>query len=527
MPLQINSSLASILTALASSEGNTPAPSAGTLESAFKQVLTRFQAAFEESPRQRSWDSPALLASPALGGQEPSPVDKGEILAGLKAVRQPLEAALQDLQVEMGEIGQDLLEADAGFEQVEQLQLGDSGDLRKNLIRWRQRLGAILQSLQAEENQTQLPLEEENLSGEILKDLKTLRERVEAALSTQVSAEQGRSAAGEDKASAAFQLAEAVFPLGQLLRPDTEGPDGESARTEVALPPEYPSAGQAVDVAAPQVAAEKTIFPAAEAQLAPSLPDTGIDRAAQVAVTAMDQTLEPATLRMSEPQALPAPVEAPKPAEAEAFAPLSTMLKTVAVEGSSQPNLQAPSLKPSPKGDAMMGQPPVSLLAEIAGSLTPSSPQGGEKAVLALPTPFGHPAWADELGQRLVWMHGKSIRAAELHLNPPELGPVSVRIQVHDDQTSVQFASPHAAVRDAIEAALPRLKDLFEARQLPLTQVEVAQQSLPDRSHSHARREPFAFAQDYSANPEEKEELGQENRQPSMTIGRRLLSLYA
>lgn len=525
MPLQINSSLASILTALAASEGNTPAPSAGTLESAFKQVLTRFQAAFEESFRQSSWDFPALLASPALGGQEPGPVDKGEILAGLKAVCQPLEAALQDLQVEMGEVGQDLLEAAAGFEQAEQLQLGDSGDLRKNLIRWRERLETILQSLQVEGNQTQLPLEEENLSGEILKDLKTLRERVEAALSAQTAAEQERSAAGEDKASAAFQLAEAVFSLGQLLRPDTEGP--ESARTEVALPPEYPSAGQAVDVAAPQVAAEKAIFPVIEAQLAPSLPDTGIDRTAQVAATAMDQTLEPATLRMSEPQELPAPVEAPKPAEAEAFAPLSPMLKTVAVEGSSQPNLQAPSLEPSPKGDAMMGQPPVSLLAEIAGSLTPSSPQGGEKAVLVLPTPFGHPAWADELGQRLVWMHGKSIRAAELHLNPPELGPVSVRIQMHDDQTSVQFASPHAAVRDAIEAALPRLKELFEARQLPLTQVEVAQQSLPDRSHSHARREPFAFAQDYLANPEEQEELGQENRQPSVTIGRRLLSLYA
>lgn len=261
------------------------------------------------------------------------------------------------------------------------------------------------------------------------------------------------------------------------------------------------------------------------------LPDAAVNQDTQVAVTSTDQKLEPAPLVISQLKDLAAESEVAKPVETGVLVKSGSLPESAAPGGSSQTDFQAPGPGSDPKSYGM-GVPPPLTLGEVAGpTFTPSSMlQGGDRPVMELHQPLGHPEWADELGQRLIWIHGKSIQAAEIRINPPELGPVAVRIQIHDDQTSIQFASPHAAVREAIEAALPRLKELFDARQLPLTQVEVAQQSLEDRSHSHARREqPHAAAQDYQVNAreEELEESEQERGRLKVNIGSRLLSLYA
>lgn len=95
-------------------------------------------------------------------------------------------------------------------------------------------------------------------------------------------------------------------------------------------------------------------------------------------------------------------------------------------------------------------------------------------------TPFGRPDWSDDFGERVVWMTGKGIQSAELQLNPQHLGPVEVRINLSQDQASVQFVAHHAAVRDAIEAAIPKLREMLGAQQLNLADVSVAQQSFQD-----------------------------------------------
>jgi flagellar hook-length control protein FliK len=54
---------------------------------------------------------------------------------------------------------------------------------------------------------------------------------------------------------------------------------------------------------------------------------------------------------------------------------------------------------------------------------------------------------------------GNGLRAATLKLNPEHLGPVEVRVLVQEQQASIAFTAQHAAARDALEAALPRLRD--------------------------------------------------------------------
>lgn len=95
--------------------------------------------------------------------------------------------------------------------------------------------------------------------------------------------------------------------------------------------------------------------------------------------------------------------------------------------------------------------------------------------------PFGQQGWDQALGDRVVWYANQQIQNAEVRLNPPHLGPLEMRISVDNDQASVSFTSHHAAVRDALENAMPRLRDMFADSGLNLVNVNVSQHSLPDQ----------------------------------------------
>ncbi len=101
------------------------------------------------------------------------------------------------------------------------------------------------------------------------------------------------------------------------------------------------------------------------------------------------------------------------------------------------------------------------------------------------------PDWGNELAQRLVFMHKQSIPAAQLNLNPKHLGPVSIRVDVDNDKTSIAFSVQHGVVKDAIEAALPKLKEMLGGQQLNLVDVNVSQQQSEQKSSS-----PFMMSSD-------------------------------
>lgn len=102
-------------------------------------------------------------------------------------------------------------------------------------------------------------------------------------------------------------------------------------------------------------------------------------------------------------------------------------------------------------------------------------------------TPVNHPAWGNQVGEQLAFMiHGK-IHSAEIKLNPAHLGPMEIHVSLNDDQASVSFVSAHAPVREALDAALPRLRDMLEQQGLNLVNVDVS-------AHSGSRHETFGQA---------------------------------
>jgi len=96
---------------------------------------------------------------------------------------------------------------------------------------------------------------------------------------------------------------------------------------------------------------------------------------------------------------------------------------------------------------------------------------------LAVEPKVGAPGWDGALGQRVLWMATKQQQVAEIRLNPPNLGPLEVRLTITNDQASAQFVSHHPAVREAIEAALPRLREMLADSGINLGNVQVGSES--------------------------------------------------
>jgi flagellar hook-length control protein FliK len=104
----------------------------------------------------------------------------------------------------------------------------------------------------------------------------------------------------------------------------------------------------------------------------------------------------------------------------------------------------------------------------------------GEKLTPAV----GTPAWDQALGQKIVWMATGAQQSASLTLNPPDLGPLQVVVHVSNDQASATFISAHPDVRHALEAALPKLREMMGDAGIQLGQSTVSAGN-PNQQDTH------------------------------------------
>jgi flagellar hook-length control protein FliK len=112
----------------------------------------------------------------------------------------------------------------------------------------------------------------------------------------------------------------------------------------------------------------------------------------------------------------------------------------------------------------------------------------------ALETRVGAHGWDQGLGDKLVWMAGHGQQVAELHLNPPDLGPLKITLTLNNDQASAQFVSAHLAVREAIETAMPRLRDMLADSGITLGNTSVSADAFREQANSQPQPEPRGYA---------------------------------
>ena len=183
--------------------------------------------------------------------------------------------------------------------------------------------------------------------------------------------------------------------------------------------------------------------------------------------------------------------------------------KTSATSGASVPSgkaepgklaidaqLAATAKAGSAVGDAIIKEAPADL-SRLAAQLQPGVLQQAAAAV-AVPADkltgrVGTPAWDQQLGQKVVWMAAGGDQSATLTLNPPDLGPVQVVLTVTNDQADAAFMSAQPEVRQALEAAMPRLREMMSEAGIAFGSATVSagtpeQQDQGNREASGGRR---------------------------------------
>ncbi len=147
--------------------------------------------------------------------------------------------------------------------------------------------------------------------------------------------------------------------------------------------------------------------------------------------------------------------------------------------------------------------------------------------VVTIQKPFAQPGWQQDFGERITWVVNKAMESAQLRLNPPQLGPVEVRVNFSQDQANVAFSSQNTAVREAIESAIPRLRDLMSNQQLNLGDVDVSPHSFTDQrgSGQHENQNNGELEAEPEVSPDVRAQENTENE--GLTISSNgLLSYY-
>ncbi|MDH7942978.1 flagellar hook-length control protein FliK [Pseudohongiella sp. SYSU M77423] len=121
-----------------------------------------------------------------------------------------------------------------------------------------------------------------------------------------------------------------------------------------------------------------------------------------------------------------------------------------------------------------------------AASMAPAA-RGADSSLMLQVGSFGQAGWGDNVARQLMVMTANGINSAQIRLDPPELGTLTVRVQMVDQSATVNFVSQHAMVRDALDAQIPRLQDLFRNEGIDLLDVTVSDQQTSAQGDGHGQ----------------------------------------
>ncbi|TVT76974.1 MAG: hypothetical protein FHP92_06885 [Denitromonas halophila] len=129
------------------------------------------------------------------------------------------------------------------------------------------------------------------------------------------------------------------------------------------------------------------------------------------------------------------------------------------------------------ESSSMPGNMGSSALNAAMGGVQVPAADRPQAAQAALPIHVGTPAsdatWGDAVANRVLWLVGQNNSKAELILTPPHLGKLEISLTVTGDTTTAQFTAATPAAREALEQAMPRLREMLEQAGVTLTDSNV------------------------------------------------------
>lgn len=264
---------------------------------------------------------------------------------------------------------------------------------------------------------------------------------------------------------AALQLAAAIdVAAGLVATPaadpaqEAAAPAGDAATQPPQLPDVLLGLALPVDLAKPAPAAALGAAPAQSAD-----PDVTVGERAGRSAPALQLQVPAERAGKAVPQA--AAIQAARPDDNAA---------PVATAGAAFPERLAAATQTETARAAeglaeLMNHPALRAAVHPAMAEAVAAPASGRLAPAV-----GSDAWPRALGEKLVWMAAGAQQTASLTLNPPDLGPLQVVLNVSNDQATASFFAAQPEVRQALESAFPRLREMMNEAGIQLGQATVS-----------------------------------------------------
>lgn len=322
----------------------------------------------------------------------------------------------------------------------------------------------------------------------------------------------GNAVQGQAPAARQGDAQAAEVPFSRVL-------SGEIARTaRDSAEGAHASSSGAADVASAALAAG--LGAEADPALAAAKADSAADTLAPLTDTLLGLAITPDALARTAPVAAEDPATAARAASAEGQ-PVE-LLGRGAAAGARKDAASLPAAAPDAAEAA--GSEAAATFAERLAAARQGDPAGaservaelmsqpGLRAVAAPPAEaaavheaggkhlapsVGTAAWGQALGEKLVWMASGSQQTASLTLNPPNLGPLQIVVNVSNDQATANFFAAQPEVRQALESAFPRLREMMSEAGIQLGQATVSAETPQQQSHpsdSQGRHTAAGFA---------------------------------
>ena len=114
----------------------------------------------------------------------------------------------------------------------------------------------------------------------------------------------------------------------------------------------------------------------------------------------------------------------------------------------------------------------------LAALTQAATPKTANALPVNQPIAMHQSGWTDEVVNRVMYLSSANLKAADIQLQPAELGRLDIRVNmVPDQQTQVTFMSAHPAVREALDGQMHRLRDMFAQQGMGQVDVNVSDQS--------------------------------------------------
>ncbi len=217
-------------------------------------------------------------------------------------------------------------------------------------------------------------------------------------------------------------------------------------------------------------------------------PATGLSETAKPWSDGLAKTANPAADAVMKGQALPQSPAINAAALSAAGAGLARegVVDALAAVSASAANGAGGTAALLPTTRGVLTDPAMSSLFDVLPRQAEGRPN------VAIEAPLRSPAFASELGEKIVWLAGRHAQFAELSLNPPHLGALEVRLSVSGGEAAAQFFSANAGVRDALETALPRLRELMAQAGIHLGEAQVRDEAFARDEAARGELRTFA-----------------------------------